>query len=149
VEEAVLGLPFVLSASVVNESGNSGAVTLLIFTGPEPLELAHKLRSPREAALRERIRLRLGAEFQPALIEQYAMYPRRRDGALDQGWCRQQLQAGTLRSREAQPLLRLLDRLRAACARTLAFETSAPQAGTVPSKGEETPAAHGRKDSHR
>lgn len=115
VEQVALTLPFVLAASVV--TADSEEVTLLVFTGPEPIDSARARSPSREAALRDSIRHRLGPEFLPTTIEQYAMYPRRQGSALDHLWCTRQYQRGSLREREEHPLFRLLDRLRAACNR--------------------------------
>jgi hypothetical protein len=125
VESIVAELPFVIGASVYLPSGDTDNATLLIFTGPEPDELAQKLEAPREAALRERIRVQLGPEYVPTTVEQLAMFPRLRDGAFDHAWCRRMYEQSQLRPREAHPLFRLLDRLRAACTRPLWTDTSA------------------------
>lgn len=117
VEEVALWRPFVIAASVVMQRGDSGPITLLVFTGPEPLEHAREQAPRRAAALCESLSQRLGKEFLPTSIEQYAMYPRCRDAALDHEWCARQYRRGTLRAREEHPLFRLLDRLRLACAR--------------------------------
>ena len=130
VEEAALSRPFVIAASVVLQSGDAGPIALLVFTGPEPLEQAREQAPRRAAALRESLSQRLGKEFLPTVIEQYAMYPRCRNAALDHQWCARQYRRGTLRAREEHPLFRLLDRLRLACARPQSLGTAGNAVGT-------------------
>lgn len=116
VEETLSDIPFVVGISAVCEEGDSGVITLLIFTGPEPLDEARSYASARQSTLRERIQTRIDPSYQPTNIELYAMYPRLRDGRIDHKWCAQEFAKGTLRSREADPIFQLLDSLRAACA---------------------------------
>lgn len=137
IEESVAGLPFVLGASVVPGGGDSAEAVLLIFTGPEPLATAHELSPRREAALRERIKVKLGEEFMPAHIVQYALFPRCKESSLDHAWCAQQHRRGVLRRREKHPLFRLLDRLRAACTRSYAPPAPEPPAPAAKPPGAE------------
>lgn len=129
VEAVVSALPFVLAASVVTPSGGTGAPALLIFTGPEPLEKAQALQPRREAALRATIRTKLGEEFVPTEIAQYAMFPRCKGSAVDHAWCAEHHRRGHLRRRERHALSRILDRLRAACLRP---PTESPPPKTLP-----------------
>lgn len=142
VEELAGTLPFVLGASLYMPGGDSDVVCLMLFTGPEPRAVAESLEVRREQAVRELIRVRLGAEFLPTAIELYAMFPRSRPGApgqIDHEWCQRQYQQSALRDREVHPLFRLLDRLRAACTRPLwtdvVEKTASPAAGAKKSGG--------------
>jgi len=116
VEATLSELPFVAGISTVCEPSDGGFVTLLVFTGPEPIEQSRELAAPRESMLRERIQTRLDRSCQPARIELFAMYPRLLDGQIDHKWCAREFNQGTLRSREEEPILQLLDCLRVACA---------------------------------
>lgn len=131
VEEVALSRPFVIAATVVLQNSDTSPIALLVFTGPEPLEHAREQAPRRAAALRESIIQRLGKEFLPTVIEQYAMYPRCRNAALDHEWCARQYQRGTLRAREEQALFRLLDRLRLACARPQGLGTAGKAVGSA------------------
>jgi hypothetical protein len=124
VEALVSSLPFVIGVSVYMAGGDSAAIALLVFTGPEPRDVAESLSARRELALREHIRVRLGDEAMPGTIELYAMFPRSRNGVLDHDWCQRQYAQSQLRDREAHPLYRVLDRLRAACTRPLWTDTA-------------------------
>ncbi|MFO0580121.1 MAG: hypothetical protein U1A78_39615 [Polyangia bacterium] len=112
VEDCAAALPFVRSAVVLLERGEASEPLLLIFTGPEPLERAHRLAPRREALVRERLSARLGDELVPSEIVQYALLPRQRQGSVDRAWCLEQHRRDALRAREASPIFQLLDRLR-------------------------------------
>ena len=118
VETIVMGLPFVAAAMACPEPGEAGPVTLHVFTGPEPIELARAHSGARAAAIREQIAAKMGPHYHPTSIEQYAMFPRWRAQRLDRDWCQRQHENGTLRMREEDPLFRLLDRMRAASGQT-------------------------------
>lgn len=129
IEQVVSSLPFVLGVSIVAQRGDAGAFALLVFTGPEPLDVARELSAPRTKAVCDQIRVRLGPEFLPTNVELFAMFPRYRGRLLDHGWCARQYQSGALRQREGQPLFRLLDRLRMACTRSYSAAPSAKAVG--------------------
>lgn len=134
VEEAVGKLPFVHAAIVLLQTSATREPTLLIFMGPEPLEAARELTAARIAAAREQVSHRLGPEFLPSAIELFAMFPRRSGGPagpVDRQWAQRNYGAA-LREREANPLFRLLDRLRAAWAGPLAADPAAPAALAAP-----------------
>jgi hypothetical protein len=117
VEGIAAGLPFVRSAVVLLDRGEASEPLLLLFTGPEPLELARRLAPRREALVRERVGARLGDELVPPEIVQYALLPRQRQGAVDRLWCHELHRRAALRAREAHPVFQLLDRLRLSLAR--------------------------------
>lgn len=116
VEDVVASLPFVDSAAVLARAGDARDPTLVVFLGPEPLELGRELLAARLGAVRERIGQRLAPELVPTTIELLAMYPRRKQGRIDRVWLQREHAGGWLREREAHPLFRLLDRLRCAWA---------------------------------
>jgi hypothetical protein len=116
VESTLSELPFVVGISAVCEPNDGGFVSLLIFTGPEPLEQSRELAAARESMLRERISARLDQSCQPSSIELFAIYPRLLDGQIDHQWCAHEFRQGTLRKREEEPIFQLLDGLRAGCA---------------------------------
>ena len=116
VESTLSELPFVVGISAVCEPNDGGFVTLLVFTGPEPIERSRELAAPRESMLRERINTRLDPSYQPTSIELYASYPRLLNGHIDHQWCDREFHQGTLRHREEEPVFHLLDCLRAGCA---------------------------------
>ena len=112
VRAVVARLPFVLDCVILCEPGDRGHVSLLLFTGPEPLPLARAYASLREAQVREEIRLRLDGSAHPDSVELFAMHPRKRNGKVDEEFYVREHGQGTLRRRESEPILRLLDALR-------------------------------------
>ena len=90
-------------------SGLAGAhrYVLLVFTGGQPAGAA-----PAITDLRRRIELQLGAEFLPDRFEFFPLHPRRREGQLDDAWCRAQYLSGALHRKTSDPLFQALTALR-------------------------------------
>ena len=63
--------------------------------------------------LRRTLDQRLGAEFQPDVIEFFPLYPRRtKKGAVDDAWCRSQYQTGALHTKTQEPMFLALTAIR-------------------------------------
>lgn len=106
-------LPFVLDTVVICEPGDRGHVSLLLFTGPEPQELAESLSGARKKAVHEQISQRLDVSAVPSTIVLFAMFPRQRNGQIDHAYYQREYGRGALHKRERDPVFQLLDLLRA------------------------------------
>lgn len=116
VVDALEGLSFNAGASVVPVpiGGLQGhKFVLLVFTGSEPPAVTSKEAGAREQELRRTLEQRLGAEFQPDVIEFFPLYPRRtKKGAVDDAWCRAQYQTGALHTKTQEPMFLALTAIR-------------------------------------
>jgi hypothetical protein len=101
-------LPVVAATVVLDRAGRLGQPVrvLVAFTG------AARASAADERALRGRIAQALGADFVPDRIELVPLYPRIRDGQIDQRWCDAQQTTGMLYHKPRQPLFQLLTLLR-------------------------------------
>lgn len=118
VEQVIGDLPYVAGAAVVPTPSDSGQATLLVFLGPHMREAPHTQLMQIEHAVRDRIRNRLGLEFEPRTVQLVATLPRRNDsGKIDPGWCADQQREGKLAQRAQDPVLSVVDKLLFACHR--------------------------------
>lgn len=106
-------LPFVVDCAVFCDVGDRGHTSLLVFTGPEPIELARAWETQRIKLIRELITQKLHVSALPVLVELFAMYPRRQGPTIDLVWCEREYVRGALRTRETDPMYRGFDGLRA------------------------------------
>lgn len=114
VEEAVQDLQFVRGASLVQEPGDRGSSTLLIFTGPETVGYARRYVKRRQQLVQDAIIQRLSPSYLPARIIVTSQLPRLlSSGGVDHLWCARMLLSGELHRRGNHPLFALLDRLQA------------------------------------
>ncbi len=111
------GMPFVSGASMIAlpTGGTLGhhIFLLLVFTGAEPLEKTEQEAGPRLQQLRRRLELQLGAEHLPDRIEFFPGHPRRKEGVVDDAWCRGQYLTGMLHLKVREPMFQALTSLRA------------------------------------
>lgn len=122
-------LSFVIDHTVIAASGDTGHVSLLLFTGPEPLELADELAPSRAAKVREQLLHRLDSSALPTEIALLAVYPRKLNGRVDHAYYRREYERGALRTRERDPVFRLLDLLRASYSSTESSKQSSNSTG--------------------
>ncbi|NMO18643.1 AMP-binding protein [Pyxidicoccus fallax] len=112
VTEALEGVepPCSTSLLTVPTGGLGGELrsVLLVFTG-SPSEGAQ----PSLAELRRRFELQLGTEFVPDRFEVFPLYPRLREGRVDDAWCHTQYLTGALYQKAGAPLFQTLTALRA------------------------------------
>lgn len=112
VEEAVQDLSFVRGASLVQEPGDRGQSTLLLFTGPETLGWAKMHMRQRMMLAEHEIIHRLSHEHLPTRIVVSSTLPRiMHGGKLDHHWAAQMFRSGELSRRGSNPIYSLLDRL--------------------------------------
>jgi hypothetical protein len=133
VTAAIEGLPFVSGASVtaIPTGGTLGhhLFHLLVFTGSEPLETTQREAAPRRQLLRRRLELQLGAEHLPDHIEFFPLHPRRREGRVDEDWCRAQYLTGMLHMKAREPMFQALSALRTWAGDETRRSVSTPPAG--------------------
>lgn len=116
--EMVAGeLPFVDSSVLLPDPGDRGSSTLLVFIGPHMRDASRSLLTQIEHRVRDRLRNRLGAEFEPVNVQILAALPRRSEGRIDFDWCMNQYREGLLLKRSGDPVLSLIDKLIFACHR--------------------------------
>jgi hypothetical protein len=114
----VLGeLPFVAGTSVVAlpRGGSLGhyLFVLLVFTGAESLDATQSAAPSRRQQVRRRIELMLGAEHLPDRVEFFPLYPRRKEGLVDDAWSHSQYVTGMLHLKTREPMFQALTQLRA------------------------------------
>ncbi|HZH78377.1 MAG TPA: long-chain fatty acid--CoA ligase, partial [Archangium sp.] len=110
VAEVVRSLPFVRGASVVPAPTGGVAghyrYVLLVFTGVQtPLTNAWLQE------IRRCIELQLGAEHLPDRTEFFPLYPRKKEGQVDEPWCHMQYLTGALHRKSSDPLFQSLTAL--------------------------------------
>jgi hypothetical protein len=131
---AALGeLPFVLGASVVAlpSGGLLGhhLFILLVFTGAESLDTAQSEAPSRRQQIHRRLELMLGAEHLPDRIEFFPLYPRRKEGLVDNAWSHSQYVTGMLHLKTREPMFQALTQLRASKSNSTAPRGSAAASG--------------------
>jgi len=92
------------------DPGGRWAFVLVLFTGAISGQPASKLAAAVEQAIRDD----LGDDFAPDRVTAVPLYPRKKKGAVDAGWCRQQYGTGLLSRKAAHPVFRALTALRGA-----------------------------------
>lgn len=116
--EMVAGeLPFVDGTALLPEPGDQGGATLLVFIGPHMRTASRSVFQQIEHRVRDRLRTRLGPEFEPGNVQILAALPRRIEGRIDYDWCLNQFRQGLLIARSSDPVLSLIDQLIFACHR--------------------------------
>lgn len=112
VMEALQGMdpPCTTSLLTVPTGGLSGDVrsVLLVFTGAPPRDTALTLEE-----LRRHLELQLGPESIPDLLEVFPLYPRLKEGRVDDKWCQTQYMTGLLYHKASDPLFQTLTALHA------------------------------------
>lgn len=112
IEQAVQDLSFVRGASLVQEPGDRGPSTLMLFTGPETIGWAKNYMRRRQLLAEQAIRQKLSPGHVPARILICSAVPRLTSGGrIDHHWCAQMLQSGEIFRRNGNPIFLLLDRL--------------------------------------
>lgn len=112
IEAAVQDLSFVRGASLVQEPGDRGPSTLLLFTGPETISWSKNYLRRRQLLAEQAIRQKLSPGHVPARILVCSALPRLTNGGkIDHHWCAQMLQSGEIFRRNGNPIFLLLDRL--------------------------------------
>ena len=112
----VAELPFVAGVSVVPvPSGGplqQQLLILLVFTGAEEPAVADAEAGARRQEINRLIERLLVPEFVPDRIELFPLFPRRKEGAVDDDWCAFQYRTGMLHQKTRSRMFRLLTDLR-------------------------------------
>jgi hypothetical protein len=112
---AVAKTPAIVGATIVLDRASrlgQPVRTLVVFTG------AQRLGKPYARALADNIAQALGQEHVPAHIQLVPLYPRLRNGEIDQRWCESQQAMGLFHRKPRQPFFQLLTLLRHAVTTT-------------------------------
>jgi hypothetical protein len=105
----VSGMSGIVGASIVHDRAarlGQPVRVLIAFTG------AQRLGQPVARAVADKIAQALGRELVPEHIQLVPLYPRRRDGQIDQRWCEARHASGLLHRQPRQPFHQLLTLLR-------------------------------------
>jgi acyl-CoA synthetase (AMP-forming)/AMP-acid ligase II len=118
---AVANTPAIAGATIILDRASrlgQPVRVLVAFTG------AQRLGKPYARALTDKIAQALGPELVPEHIQLVPLYPRLRNGQIDQRWCEGEHAMGMLHRKPRQPVYQLLTLLRHAVAATSSKRSS-------------------------
>jgi hypothetical protein len=116
VQAVVCELPWVVGAATVTiaQAGevNRFAFVLLVFLGSREVKNAANVC----AQIEQHISFLLSPQHVPSYIELYSLYPRMKEGVVDESWCQTQYVSGSLHRKSQSRSAKLLTELRKVCA---------------------------------